>query len=175
MHYRGSFALVRADLEDKIISIDISDGSPASRRAFLAIIRDQFAAIHATLANLHPVEKLALPEYPDIFIEYEELLIHEEMGKPTIFVAKLRQEFDVRELLAGIRAQSQTPQQMSDILQKAFSLQELELLCHHLNIPTGNLRTQPKPLFVLDILEHMQNNGRLPDLAGYIRQHRPHL
>lgn len=175
LHYRDSLALVRADLEDKIITIDLSGGLPASRRAFLAIIREQFAAIHATLANLRPVEKLALPEYPDIFIEYEDLLSHEADGETTIYIPKLHRRFNVHELLAGIRAQSQTPQELSAILQEKFSLQELELLCHHLGIPTGDLRIQTKPLFVLDILEYMQNNGRLPNLAAYIRQHRPHL
>ncbi|MCP4717755.1 MAG: GTP-binding protein, partial [Deltaproteobacteria bacterium] len=47
-------ALVKADREDRIISITI-DGRPRSRREFLAVIRAEFDHIHGTIAKIEAI------------------------------------------------------------------------------------------------------------------------
>lgn len=73
-------ALVRADAQERRVLINIK-GPGAGRRRLLSIIRANFDRIHGSIKNLKPVEIVPLPEQPDAYIPYVELLTWEESGK----------------------------------------------------------------------------------------------
>ena len=100
----GNTALVKADTEDRKIYIWINGDDP-TRRDFLSAIRMEFAAIHKTIAKIEATEKVPHPNYPDLILDYDELIEFERQGV-TEFPRKVRAQIvmcNVRELLNGIR------------------------------------------------------------------------
>jgi internalin A len=96
-----NIARIRADTEDKIISIAIS-GRKETRRLFLGILRDVFNKIHNSFANLELTECVPVPNHPELKpLDYRDLLIQEDMGEPTIIIPQLRLKLDLRQLLDG--------------------------------------------------------------------------
>ncbi|MBD1864072.1 GTP-binding protein [Trichocoleus desertorum GB2-A4] len=101
LKHRDNRALIRSDREDKKIFIWIS-GPQATRRELLAMIRSQFDAIYQTIRGIVADEKVPLPDYPEIVVDYENLLDHEEMGEPFIIPPGLKAKVSVKQLLDGI-------------------------------------------------------------------------
>jgi internalin A len=75
-----NLALVRADVQERRVLINIK-GPVAGRRRLLSIIRANFDRIHGSIKNLKPTEIVPLPEHPDDYVPYVELLAWEESGK----------------------------------------------------------------------------------------------
>jgi internalin A len=75
-----NLALVRADAQERRVFINIK-GPVAGRRRLLSIIRANFDRIHGSIKNLKPVEIVPLPEHPEDYVSYVELLAWEESGK----------------------------------------------------------------------------------------------
>lgn len=75
-----NLALVRADAQERRVLINIK-GPVAGLRRLLSIIRANFDHIHGSIKNLKPVEIVPLPEHPDAFVPYVELLAWGESGK----------------------------------------------------------------------------------------------
>jgi len=96
-----NIARIRADLEDKKISIAISD-RPSTRRSFLMMIRDVFNKIHNSFGNLDVSERVPVPDHPDHPpLDYQELLGLEAMGITDYPIGKLGIKVNVRQLLDG--------------------------------------------------------------------------
>jgi internalin A len=74
-----NLALVRADAQERRVLINIK-GPVAGRRRLLSVIRANFDRIHSSIKNLKPVEIVPLPEQPDAYVPYVELLAWEESG-----------------------------------------------------------------------------------------------
>ena len=98
-------ALVKADIEDKKIFIDVT-GNQDSRRTFLEIIRSEFRKIHATIPKIEPKEKVPLPSSPKIVVDYKHLLKLETLGRETYFPEGAFNEINVSQLLDGIEPKS---------------------------------------------------------------------
>ena len=98
---RENSALIRADREDKLISIQVK-GNLATRRSFLSIIRSQFDEIHRTIPRLGITEYLLYQEDPPILLDCEDLISAEEAGEQTYFIGKLKHRVNLRELLDGV-------------------------------------------------------------------------
>ena len=94
-------ALVRADSEEKKIYIRVT-GKDKTRRRFLEIIRSDFHKIHETIPEIRARQKVPLPNYPDIVVDYAHLVNLELLGKGTFVPEGLLEEISVRELLDGI-------------------------------------------------------------------------
>jgi len=106
--HEGCRALIKADREDKKIFISIT-GDVRRRREFLAIIRSQFDAIHASIAKLEAKGKVALPMRPDIVVDDEHLLNLEQLGIEDFVPEGMREKVSVRDLLNGVEsAESRT-------------------------------------------------------------------
>ncbi len=75
-----NLALVRGDAQERRVLINIK-GPVAGRRRLLSIIRANFDRIHGSIKNLKPVEIVPLPQQPDAYVPYVELLAWEESGK----------------------------------------------------------------------------------------------
>lgn len=94
----GNRALIKADLEDKIIFIWI-DGKIEPRRGFLSMIRRQFEKIHETMSNLKVTEYV---QHENGLIAYESLLKLEEKGIEEHYFPDIDADVNVKDLLNGI-------------------------------------------------------------------------
>lgn len=93
-------ALVKADVQDKTISIKI-DGNPNTRREFIAVIRSKFDEIHASFDGLSFKEMLGHPKYPNVLRDYFRLRSMEDDGIEKEYVEELRTSLPVKEWLNG--------------------------------------------------------------------------
>ncbi len=101
--FEGNQALVKADLEDRVVSISVI-GNPAGRRRLLSVIRSDFECIHHSIAHLKVEEKIPVPGHPEVEIEYETLRVLEEAGETEhkIVVDSKLLRLNVEELLNGV-------------------------------------------------------------------------
>jgi internalin A len=104
LKFEGSEALVKADAEEKRVSINVRGGDSQSRRRLLAVIRSDFERIHRDIKNLNPVEMVPLPDFPSAPIDYRKLSVMEENGVTTFpeVIANRVIEVNVRDLLGGV-------------------------------------------------------------------------
>ena len=112
--YEENRALIKADREEKKISIRVS-GPQTSRRTLLAIIRSHFHHIHQTLASIEVAEKVPLPERSEILLDYQDLLTLERMGEAKYLVPKLQARVSVQQLLDGIEPASERKKLQRDL------------------------------------------------------------
>ncbi|PKN92931.1 MAG: hypothetical protein CVU44_12940 [Chloroflexi bacterium HGW-Chloroflexi-6] len=102
-------ALVKADIEDKKITIAI-DGLEHTRRDALSAIRYQLDEIHASIKGLNPEKRVPIREAPNAEpLEYEYLLMLERAGDETCRVKDGSRlvTVNVHQLLSGIESESQ--------------------------------------------------------------------
>ncbi|MFC1998007.1 COR domain-containing protein, partial [Chloroflexota bacterium] len=99
----GNTALVKADYEDKVISV-LVQGSHTTRRDFLAMIRGTFEAIHHSIARIEAVAKVPHPDHPELILDHAELIEFERQGIKE-FPRKVGSHIvtvNVKRLLAGV-------------------------------------------------------------------------
>jgi internalin A len=103
LKFEDNLALVKADVQDKRVSISVSGLGP-SRRRLLAIIRADFERIHGDIRNLKPREMVPLPDRPAIVVSYQELRVREKNGEKTFTMVAGDQliNINVHQLLNGI-------------------------------------------------------------------------
>lgn len=65
-------ALVKSDSDDRSVRIRVH-GDKIRSRELLAIIRSEFDTLHRQFHGLLPVERVQLPEYPEVAVEYSHL------------------------------------------------------------------------------------------------------
>lgn len=104
LHSDGNRAKVKADLVDRRIFISVI-GKEQTRRAFLAVLRSAFDEINSNF-KINIEQMIPVPDYPQVMVSYQELLVHEEINEPEIVVPALRKKFPVRELLDGVEESS---------------------------------------------------------------------
>ena len=98
-------ALIRGDTQLGRVFITIIEGAravPGQRRRALSVVRDHLRAIHATIPRIEPVEKVPLPDRPDIVADYETLLKMEAAGRDDYWPEGADHAYPVRELLDGV-------------------------------------------------------------------------
>ena len=83
LSFEGNRALVKADLQDKQVSIAIT-GPVESRQRLLAVIRSDFEHIHRSFTFSPPVQEMVpVPEHPDVLVSYEKLRVLNQAGRDT--------------------------------------------------------------------------------------------
>jgi internalin A len=105
----GNRAIVKADIEDKKLSIYI-DGLEHTRRDALSAIRYELDEIHDSIKGLTPQKRIPIPEAPNAEpLEYDYLLQLERDGYDEFPVKDGNRlvKIDVRKLLSGIESESQ--------------------------------------------------------------------
>jgi small GTP-binding protein len=100
LHRDQNRAKIKADLVDRKIFISII-GKEQTRRAFLADIRSVFDEINRNF-KIEIKQLIPVPDYPQVLVSYQELLVHEEMNVPEIVIPELWERRSVRELLDGV-------------------------------------------------------------------------
>jgi hypothetical protein len=106
-------ALVKADIEDKKITIAI-DGLEHTRRDALSAIRFQLDEIHASIKGLNPQKRVPVPNAPNAdALEYDYLLMLEREGQETHLVKDGPRlvKVSVREVLSGIESEAKRREQ----------------------------------------------------------------
>jgi internalin A len=115
LSFEGCRALVKADVQDKRVQV-LVDGPVGSRRRLLAVIRSDFARIHASIPELKPKEMVPAPGHPEHLIEYQKLAILEQKGRTSFeeLIGSDVMMIQVTHLLNGVdlsRSQRRAPGQ----------------------------------------------------------------
>ncbi|MGF1569427.1 MAG: COR domain-containing protein [Nodosilinea sp.] len=102
LNFEGNRALVKADPQDRCVSISV-DGPGASRRRLLAVIRSDFERIHRSF-KFTPKELVPMPGHPDVTVDYKELLVREDHRQTSfdVFTGDGLITLNVRDLLNGV-------------------------------------------------------------------------
>ncbi len=102
LDFEGCRALVKADVPDKKVFINIL-GPAQNRRRLLAVVRSDFERIHRDI-RMQPLEIVPLPDHPDASIAYQKLLVMEQNGVRTLpeAVGNELVNIDVYALLNGV-------------------------------------------------------------------------
>lgn len=104
-----NLALVKADIEDRKITIAI-DGLEHTRRDALSAIRYQLDEIHNSIKGLNPEKRVPIPEAPNAEpLEYEYLLMLERAGDETCRVKDGNRlvTVNVRQVLSAIEHETE--------------------------------------------------------------------
>ena len=103
LEFEGNHALVKADVQDKKVFINVSGPVPGRRR-LLAVIRSDFERIHHDIRNLQPQEMIPVAGLPNLIVPYKKLQVMEQrgVGEFTEVTGDDVVELDVQELLNGV-------------------------------------------------------------------------
>jgi internalin A len=110
-------ALVKADIEDRKITIAI-DGLEHTRRDALSAIRYQLDEIHNSIKGLNPEKRVPIPEAPNAeAIEYDYLLMLEREGQETHLIKDGTRlvKVNVRQVLSAIETENQRKEQGGNV------------------------------------------------------------
>jgi small GTP-binding protein len=110
-------ALVKADIEDKKITIAI-DGLEHTRRDALSAIRYQLGEIHESIRGLNPQKRVPVPNAPLAEpLKYEYLLKLERAGQETHLVENGDDliTVNVRQMLSGVESEAQRKDHVSKV------------------------------------------------------------
>jgi internalin A len=119
-------AVVKADDEAKTITIWVQGDH---RREYFAVLRKALREIHASFEKLTVTELVPLREYPDVTVEYRELLGLESMGESHIVIGKLGRRFKVKDLLNGLVSEQARRQELQELqAEKLHRLQKAHIL-----------------------------------------------
>jgi hypothetical protein len=113
-----NLALVKADIEDKKITIAI-EGAEHTRRDALSAIRYQLGEIHDSIKGLDPQKRVPIADAPNAEpLDYEYLLQLEHDGDLEILPVKDGNRLvkvNVRQLLSGVESEAQRKQSAANI------------------------------------------------------------
>lgn len=111
-------ALVKADIEDRKITIAI-EGLEHTRRDALSAIRFQLDEIHGSIKGLDAQKRVPIPNAPNAeSLEYETLLMLESEGQEEYLVrdGKRLVKVNVRQILSGIESETQRKEIASRVI-----------------------------------------------------------
>jgi small GTP-binding protein len=106
-------ALVKADIEDRKITIAI-DGQEHTRRDALSAIRYELGEIHNSIKGLNPQQRVPVPNAPHAEpLKYEYLLKLERAGQETLLVENGNDlvTVNMRQMLSAIESEAQRKEQ----------------------------------------------------------------
>jgi internalin A len=113
----GNTALVKADIEDRKITIAI-DGVEHTRRDALSAIRYQLDEIHGSIKGLDAQKRVPIPEAPNAEpLDYDYLLQLERDGDLEVLPVKDGNRLvkvNVRKLLSGVVSQTERKQSVGN-------------------------------------------------------------
>ncbi|MDT4897769.1 MAG: internalin [Acidobacteriota bacterium] len=104
LKFEDNLALVKGDVHDKKVFINVSGPVPGRRRLLLAVIRSDFEQIHHGIRDLNPREMIPVPGFPNLIVPYKKLLVLEQKGVKTFTEVTGDEvvELDVQKLLNGV-------------------------------------------------------------------------
>jgi internalin A len=108
--WEGNRAVVKADLQDRTVSIAVL-GAGTGRRRLLSVIRSDLDVIHRFITKLEATEEVPVPGQPGLAIGYQELRALEEAGEKelTRFHKGKLVKVQIADLLNGVEDASTRP------------------------------------------------------------------
>lgn len=103
LSWEGNTAVVKADPQDRNVSVAVV-GPANGRRRLLAVIRADLEHIHRSIAKLQAVEEVPVPGFPGLAVEYETLRVMEDSGERELKLAHNGKvvAVNIAELLGGV-------------------------------------------------------------------------
>jgi internalin A len=103
LKWDGNTAIVKADTQDRRVSIVVF-GPQDGRRRLLAVIRADFAHIHQSIAKLEAKEMVPVPGYEELTVSYKTLCVLETNGESdlTLVYASQMLKIKIKVLLDGV-------------------------------------------------------------------------
>jgi internalin A len=171
---QGNRALVHADREDKRVYIWVR-GPERTRRALLSIIRYHFDTIHKTIPGIEVEEKVALPNHPEIVVDYQYLLDLEAMGERSFVPPGLRQRVNVKRLLEGVdlRKAQRASVRLRQILVERFDAEELKTFSYDLGVDYEDLRGTTPTAKARELIAYLERRNQLQELIQLGKLQRP--
>ncbi|MCP5105654.1 MAG: hypothetical protein GY950_19865, partial [bacterium] len=108
-------AVVKADQREKVINIFV-DG--ALRRDYFAHILHIFREINDSFEQIEVDECVPLPDKPKIAVNYLHLIRLEQMGQKEFLPEKAERNFNVKELLEGIKPEKERQIEVEQLLEE---------------------------------------------------------
>jgi small GTP-binding protein len=110
-----STAVIKADERDKKISIYV-DGE--QKRDYFSAILFTFRKINRSFEKLKAIEKVPLPDEPEITASYEHLIRLEKKGVEEFMPDGSENEYIVKDLLGAISVEKKTEEEILEILRE---------------------------------------------------------
>ena len=114
----NSIAVVKADNDARKIYIFVNG---KHKRDYLAVILSCIDNINQSFEKLKAIEKVPMPDNPEISVSYKHLLILEQKGKQKYMPDGSDKEYNVRDLLGTIRESDSTDEEMLGLLRRLAS------------------------------------------------------
>jgi GTPase SAR1 family protein len=108
-------AIIRADEREQRILVSV-DGP--GRRSYLAVLRHALSRINASFEKLTSIEKVPMPDDPDLAVSYSHLLRLEERGIRKYMPDGSDKEYDVKKLLGSLFVENKTERDILSVLRK---------------------------------------------------------
>jgi hypothetical protein len=106
-------AIIRADEIDRRVEIAVYG---TQRRDYLGIILHVFRTINESFEKLRYLEKVPMPDRPDVTISYRHLLRLASKGIRTYMPDGTEKEYDIQELLGWIKPERRSEEEILEIL-----------------------------------------------------------
>ncbi|WP_017298916.1 COR domain-containing protein [Nodosilinea nodulosa] len=169
LHFEGNRALVKADPQDRCVSISV-DGPMNSRRRLLAVIRSDFERIHRSF-KFTPKELVPVPGHPGIALPYQDLIVMEE-SRLTEFPQVIDGQvvrLNIRDLLNGVDLEG-TRQPTTAMERHSQALRLFFSYSHKDDLLREQLETHLKLLQRQELIQPWHDRRILPgdDWAGDI-------
>jgi hypothetical protein len=111
----GSTAVVKVDERDKKIFIDVNG---SQKRDYLATIIQTLREIHSSFEKIAPDERVPMPDNPSITAGYLHLIRLEAMRKTEFIPEGALKEYNVKELLNGIKPAMTRKKEVEQLLRE---------------------------------------------------------
>jgi internalin A len=120
LKFGENYALVRADIEDRKITISVGgpDEARHTRRDALSAIRYQLDEIHGSIKGLDAQKRVPISNAPNAEpLEYDYLLMLEREGQETHLIKDGTRlvKVNIREILSGIESESQVKERGGNV------------------------------------------------------------
>ena len=110
-----SIAIVRSDDEAKRICIYVNG---EQKRDYFSVIRHAFLSINRGFEKLKFIEKVPMPDNPEVTVSYDHLTRLEQKGLGEYLPDGSEKEYDVKELLGSIYVEHKTEKEALQLLRK---------------------------------------------------------
>jgi internalin A len=122
-HTFNSKAVVKADENDKKIYIYV-DGN--QKKDYFSVILYNFRKINKDFEKMKAIERVPLPDEPEITVSYEHLIRLDQKGKETFIPDGSENEYNVKKLLGTVYVENKNEEEILYLLKKLLDKSDTE-------------------------------------------------
>ncbi len=113
IQYDNCEALIRADFEEKIITVEV--GGSGNKRMLLSIVREKFEDVHSNFKDISIKQEIPIDSENKVLVSYDDLVLYEIANEEFIFIPQLKTRFKVKNLLDGIEDEETRKEKINDM------------------------------------------------------------